>query len=247
MKNRMSLIKYLILALGLVQLEIYAVEPNPTDEALYKDLMLLKTQIQESKNSVKMMELNISAWPSNRPAWTSKALTITRYSEKYDLYMWWQEGYLFGQAVPLEGTEIFICSPSWVYVQDIGNFVSGFDTVKFDDSDGSSICGDFIEPVIFNITQWDYIFEYYVDFNLPFNLVYSDDARLAVLVNGGVTTNGSSTAQRGTVAPNLDISIPSIDYESLGGTDDIWLELKYNGTSPDGSHAWKLGDGGYNN
>jgi len=50
----------------------------------------------------------------------------------------------------------------------------------------------------------------------------------------------------GTVSPNLDIHIPSINYESQIGTLNIWTNLEYLGINSDGKHIWGLKDFGKN-
>jgi hypothetical protein len=54
------------------------------------------------------------------------------------------------------------------------------------------------------------------------------------------TTNptvGDSTpvasSQLPTIAPNLNLHIPSIDYQSLGGTMNLWVDLKFTPTDDD--------------
>ncbi len=48
------------------------------------------------------------------------------------------------------------------------------------------------------------------------------------------------------VLPNLDIHIPSANYQKLDGTTNIWADLEYNGVDSKGSLIWKLKDYGIN-
>jgi hypothetical protein len=66
------------------------------------------------------------------------------------------------------------------------------------------------------------------------------------------TTNptvGDSTpvasSQLPTIAPNLNLHIPSIDYQSLGGTMNLWVDLKFTPTD-DGKLWWVLDNYGTN-
>lgn len=50
----------------------------------------------------------------------------------------------------------------------------------------------------------------------------------------------------GTVTSNLDIHMPSLNYETLFGTQNIWADLEYLGTNSQGQHIWGLKDFGVN-
>ena len=50
----------------------------------------------------------------------------------------------------------------------------------------------------------------------------------------------------GTVSPDLDIHMPSLNYETLLGTQNIWADLEYLGTNNEGKHIWGLKDFGTN-
>ncbi len=50
----------------------------------------------------------------------------------------------------------------------------------------------------------------------------------------------------GTVSPDLDIHMPSLNYETLFGTQNIWADLEYLGTNDEGKHIWGLKDFGTN-
>ena len=50
----------------------------------------------------------------------------------------------------------------------------------------------------------------------------------------------------GTVSSNLDIYMPSLSYQSLLGTQNIWADLEYKGTNSVGQHIWGLKDFGVN-
>lgn len=45
---------------------------------------------------------------------------------------------------------------------------------------------------------------------------------------------------------DLGIKIPSAEYQSLSGTSNIWADLEYLGTNPEGRHIWGLKDYGFN-
>lgn len=45
---------------------------------------------------------------------------------------------------------------------------------------------------------------------------------------------------------NLDIHIPSAEYQSLNGTSNFWVDLEFKGTDVDGDMVWKLRDYGSN-
>ncbi len=59
---------------------------------------------------------------------------------------------------------------------------------------------------------------------------------------------GSSCAadNSGVVSPNLDIHMPSLNYQSILGTQNIWADLEYLGTNSEGKHIWGLKDFGVN-
>lgn len=50
----------------------------------------------------------------------------------------------------------------------------------------------------------------------------------------------------GTVTSNLDIHMPSLNYQTLLGTQNIWADFEYYGTGPNGEMLWKLKDFGTN-
>ena len=64
---------------------------------------------------------------------------------------------------------------------------------------------------------------------------------------GDSGTDSSSSSITGTVAENLDISVPYLDYTSLLGTQSIWVKFTYAGVTSTGEHLWKLSDYGLNN
>ncbi|MDM8567475.1 hypothetical protein QUF74_17735 [Candidatus Halobeggiatoa sp. HSG11] len=61
----------------------------------------------------------------------------------------------------------------------------------------------------------------------------------------GIETEGS-TVEAGTISANLDIYMPSLNYETLLDTQNIWADFKYSGTNPEGKHTWELEDYGVN-
>lgn len=72
----------------------------------------------------------------------------------------------------------------------------------------------------------------------------SDGEQIWSLENYGFNTSDCTTI--GTVSQNLDIYIPSINYESPTGTYELRVELKYSGTDSEGKHIWSLEDYGVN-
>ncbi|NOT85049.1 MAG: hypothetical protein HOP02_09820 [Methylococcaceae bacterium] len=59
-------------------------------------------------------------------------------------------------------------------------------------------------------------------------------------------THSKGFAETGTVSANLDIHVPSLNYESLLGTQNIWADFEYLGTNPQGKHIWGLKNYGAN-
>jgi len=68
----------------------------------------------------------------------------------------------------------------------------------------------------------------------------NDPSSCGINVTGN--SNGSSV---GTVNSNLDISIPLINYQTLFGTQNIWVNLDYSHEN-NGDYFWKLGSFGEN-
>jgi len=60
------------------------------------------------------------------------------------------------------------------------------------------------------------------------------------------STSSCASPKAVTVSENLDIQIPSLNYTSLLGTQNLWVNLKYYGKSPNGEILWKLKDFGTN-
>ncbi len=50
----------------------------------------------------------------------------------------------------------------------------------------------------------------------------------------------------GTVSSNLDLHMPSLNYNSLLGTQNIWADLEYLGKNSEGTHMWGLKEFGVN-
>ncbi len=61
-----------------------------------------------------------------------------------------------------------------------------------------------------------------------------------------IFTQEENICTPGTVSPNLDIHVPSLDYESLLGKQNIWADLEYLGKNDEGKHIWSLKDFGEN-
>jgi len=219
-----------------------AIEPTAPDTVLMKQLMHLQVQVNESSQGIAQSELTAAQFPLNRPTGLEKSLSLKSFNVPYDLYVWQQDGYLFAEAVPTTAAGIYVCSSSWLLVQAYSNYVSAFNSARFVAADGSTVCGDYSQSVVFQITQWANLYDKLVDFAKPFNMVENQNADLAVLVNGGVS-DGSSSA--GTISANLDINIPSIDLDTAEGKRKVWVNLIYNGNLNDGTLSWKLGNAGY--
>ncbi len=49
-----------------------------------------------------------------------------------------------------------------------------------------------------------------------------------------------------TVTPNLDIHLPSLNYETSFGIQNIWADFGYSGTNSQGNHTWELKGYGVN-
>ena len=70
-------------------------------------------------------------------------------------------------------------------------------------------------------------------------------------IQGGVSCPNSnsgtvlpiSNSQLPTIAPNLNLHIPTIEYQSLGGNMNIWVDLQFT-TTDDGKMWWVLDDSG---
>jgi len=61
----------------------------------------------------------------------------------------------------------------------------------------------------------------------------------------GISSGGSS-AEAGTVSANLDIYMPSLNYTTLTGTQNIWVNFEYLNVNSEGKHTWSLKDLGSN-
>jgi hypothetical protein len=129
-------------------------------------------------------------------------------------------------------------------IQAINNLISAFNSVRFIGADGVTVCEDHSQSKIFQISQWEFLYDTLVDFNLPFNMVENRNAELAVPINGGVS-GSSADSELGLISQNLNISIPLINLDTIEGKRKVWIELIYNGNLADGALSWKLGDAGY--
>jgi hypothetical protein len=59
------------------------------------------------------------------------------------------------------------------------------------------------------------------------------------------STDSPVASHQPSIAANLNLHIPRLDYQSLGGTMNLWVDLKFNPTD-DGKMWWVLGDYGVN-
>ncbi|MDM8560079.1 hypothetical protein [Candidatus Parabeggiatoa sp. HSG14] len=81
------------------------------------------------------------------------------------------------------------------------------------------------------------------------NINFSDDSnRLDIEIQTIEQSNITScpVGNSGIVSPNLNIKIPSLNYQSLTGTQNIWVDFEYLGTNSEGKHIWGLKNYGVN-
>ncbi|TXI29125.1 MAG: hypothetical protein E6Q60_05635 [Nitrosomonas oligotropha] len=80
-------------------------------------------------------------------------------------------------------------------------------------------------------------------------IIIVDDDNFVLTAAGttaeGVVFSKESSLPAVTVAPNLNISIPHVNYTFPDGTKDLWVDLQYVPSS-DGNLLWKLNDYGIN-
>lgn len=243
MNTLSSILRVLLASQLLLANSGFAVEPNQVDLNLQKDLLRLEVQVAQTSQTQTVSALSQDAFPSNRPDGLEKALALTSFSAPYDLYIWQQSGYLFGEMVPTSSAEVFLCSSSWILVQSLNDLVAAFNTTRFVNSAGETICEDYSQSIIFEITQWEFLYDTLADLSQPLNIVNNQYADLSIPVNGGVTGTGS--VETGQVSSTLDISIPSIELVTEIGNREIWLELIFSGSLDEGSYSWTLGDAGF--
>ena len=55
-----------------------------------------------------------------------------------------------------------------------------------------------------------------------------------------VEPHSNPAISSGTVSLNLDIHMPSLDYQSLAGNQNIWADFSYSGLNGEGEHIWVL-------
>lgn len=241
--------RYLGLAclLALYSVPSFSIE-KIDEQQLYKEISQLQDRINDSNTTSAIDEITIASWPNTRPFGTAKTITVVGFFDTYDLYMWWEQGYLFAEAVPLNGSEAFICGPGWGFIQNIGKVVTYFDTARFEDETESSVCDDFTSPKVFVILQYDFFNDRIADFQKPFNFVSTRNPEDIVRVAGGITLDSttSSSTEKGIIRTDLSISIPAIDLQTISGTSEIFLELQYNGSTSDGTATWILDEAGFN-
>ena len=56
----------------------------------------------------------------------------------------------------------------------------------------------------------------------------------------------STNGEIGVVSENLDFYVPSLNYTTLLGTQNIWINFTYIGTNSNDKHTWELKDFGVN-
>jgi len=59
-------------------------------------------------------------------------------------------------------------------------------------------------------------------------------------------SSSCTSSEAGTVSTNLDIHVPSLNYETILGTQNIYADFKYEGKNSEGKHIWSLKDYGSN-
>ncbi len=62
-----------------------------------------------------------------------------------------------------------------------------------------------------------------------------------------ITNPVCTSVEAGTVNSDLDIHMPSLNYQTLFGTQNIWVDFEYYGKGSNGELLWKLKDYGANN
>jgi len=114
-------------------------------------------------------------------------------------------------------------------------------TIK-DKSSGIAI-GEF-NDIDFPITQFSYIgFGYYDQPN------YGSSYAPMRIDNIEITSNNSSpctSAEAGTISPDLNIHMPSLEYQGVFGKQNMWVDFEYLGTNTEGKPIWTLKDYGVN-
>jgi len=64
---------------------------------------------------------------------------------------------------------------------------------------------------------------------------------------GAITSvNQTSSCATGTVSPNLAVHMPSLEYQTLTDTQNIWVDFEFYGQGANGELLWKLKDFGVN-
>jgi len=91
-------------------------------------------------------------------------------------------------------------------------------------------------------TNWNYPFNGQIDELKIYNRALSE-SEIQELYTGETSC---TSAEAGTVSSSLDIHMPSLNYETLFGTQNIWADLEYLGINSDGQHTWGLKDYGAN-
>jgi hypothetical protein len=66
------------------------------------------------------------------------------------------------------------------------------------------------------------------------------ESEIAELAGGA----GTACTSGGTVSQNLDIYIPSLQYNTPLGSQNIWVKLGFHGQGPNGELLWKLNNFG---
>jgi len=83
-----------------------------------------------------------------------------------------------------------------------------------------------------------------------YNRALSSSEIQALYTKKSIPSSNSSSSctspQAITVSENLDIQILSLNYTSLLGTQNLWINLKYYGKGSNGEILWKLKDFGTN-
>ncbi len=147
------------------------------------------------------------------------------YAEQFNIYVWREDYSVWVEIVPVEPDQPFICSSSFIIVQ---NDVQ-FDTVRLEAASGDSQCGDVYISSVFELLQWSFT-DNPADLNLDFTLLYD-----------GVETIYTLDIVYNNKPPSADAGVDQDDYE--GNT--VTLDAS-NSNDPDGdsiSYQWTQTDG----
>ncbi len=87
---------------------------------------------------------------------------------------------------------------------------------------------------------WNSGFSVRGDNNSGPRTVYFDDIKIST------GTTSCTSAEAGTISANLDVHMPSLDYQGIFGKQNLWVDFEYYGEGSNGELLWKLKDYGAN-